>query len=60
MHGARHPPVEREWVLPVQWLATVSRESALQKTGLFANQNSACQLRWQSTIDAVVEFFDLD
>jgi hypothetical protein len=49
-----------EWVLPVRWLATVDREDALLKPGLFANQNSACKLRWQPTIDAVVEFFDLD
>lgn len=46
----------REWVLPVRWLSTVDREDALLRPGLFANQNSACKLRWQPTIDAVVEF----
>jgi len=46
----------REWVLPVRWLSTVDREDALLRPGLFANQNSACKLRWQPTIDAVIEF----
>ncbi len=50
----------REWVLPVRWTSTVDREDALLRPGLFANQNSACKLRWQPTIDAVVEFLNVD
>lgn len=50
----------REWVLPVRWLATVDRDGALSRQGLFANQHSACKLRHQFTIDTVTQFFDLD
>ncbi|MBF6218039.1 hypothetical protein IU479_07940 [Nocardia abscessus] len=48
----------REWILPVRWHQTVGRESAFRKPGLFANQNSACNLRNQFTIDEVTNFFD--
>ncbi|WP_240772325.1 endonuclease NucS domain-containing protein [Nocardia sp. CS682] len=61
----RHTPTQpvpdedyREWVLPVRWHKTVTRDSAFRKPGLFANQNSACNLRNQFTIDEVTGFFD--
>ncbi|MFI6211030.1 endonuclease NucS domain-containing protein [Nocardia brasiliensis] len=61
----RHTPTQpvadedyREWVLPVRWHRTVARDNALRKRGLFANQNSACNLRNQFTIDEVTSFFD--
>lgn len=55
-------PVEgedyREWILPIRWLHTVGRDQALWKPGLFANQNSACKLRNQLTIDEVTKHFE--
>ncbi|MGW5075804.1 hypothetical protein [Rhodococcus sp. NPDC004095] len=50
----------REWVLPVRWIVTHDRTQALQRAGLFANQNSACKLRNQFTIETVSDFFALD
>lgn len=47
----------REWILPVTWTSTVDRPQSLRIPGLFANQNSACKLRDQFTIDAVTAFF---
>jgi len=47
----------REWVVPVAWERTVDRESALREANLFANQNSACRLRDEHTLDRVTEFF---
>ncbi|MGW0027048.1 hypothetical protein [Rhodococcus sp. NPDC003383] len=48
----------REWILPVVWERAVDRERALRIPGLFANQNSACKLRDQFTIDQVTAFID--
>jgi hypothetical protein len=42
-----------EYVVPVQWDATVPASQAIWKRGLFANQNSACKLSKQFTIDTV-------
>lgn len=42
-----------EYVVPVQWEATVPASQAIWKRGLFANQNSACKLSNQFTIDSV-------
>ncbi len=53
----------QEWIVPVVWERTVDRESALREAGLFANQNSACRLRDEHTLNRVTEFFgvtDLD
>ena len=47
----------REYVVRVDWEKTVPRENGLKETGLFANQNSACRLRDQVTIDAVSRHF---
>lgn len=50
----------REWVVAVNWLKTVSREDALWKAGMFANQNSACKLRARSTIDEALRHFAIE
>ncbi|SQI29905.1 Uncharacterized conserved protein [Rhodococcus coprophilus] len=47
----------QEWIVPVIWERTVDRESALREAGLFANQNSACRLRDEHTLNRVTEFF---
>ncbi|MGK5553003.1 hypothetical protein ACSNOI_15430 [Actinomadura kijaniata] len=60
----RHQPEDgqdrREWVVPVEWQVTVPREDAFWKTGMFANQNSACKLRARFTIDEVSRRFRID
>jgi hypothetical protein len=43
-----------EYVVPVEWEATVPVREAIWSTGMFANQNSACKLSKQFTIDTVV------
>ena len=60
----RHPGDEddhdnAEWVVPVAWECTVPRTEAFWKPGMFANQNSACTLRSQFTIDQVTSAFGL-
>ncbi|MFI6400494.1 hypothetical protein ACIBED_20525 [Rhodococcus coprophilus] len=47
----------RQWIVPVAWERTVDREAALREAGLFANQNSACRLRDEHTLNRVTEFF---
>jgi Endonuclease NucS len=49
-----------EYVVPVAWLETVPASDAFWQPGMFANQNSACPLRNQFTIDKVIERFALD
>ncbi|MDI2034740.1 hypothetical protein [Paenarthrobacter nitroguajacolicus] len=48
-----------EYIVPVDWQSTKSREQAFWKQGMFANQNSACRLRNQFTIEQLSAFFDL-
>lgn len=43
----------REYVVAVDWEAAVPTTDAVREVGLFANQNSACRLRDQFTIDEV-------
>lgn len=49
-----------EWVVPVDWDHTVSREDAVWKAGMFANQNTAARLRQQFTIEQVTAAFGID
>lgn len=58
--GDHESDVTAEFVVPVQWQATKPRDRAFWKKGLFANQNSACALRNQFTIDEVSRHFGLD
>lgn len=48
-----------EWVVPVTWIKAVGQAKAFRKLGLFANQNSACKLRSQFTIDSVSQHFEI-
>ncbi|UFU01838.1 hypothetical protein LQF12_09945 [Ruania suaedae] len=43
----------------MRWIHTVPREEAFWKPGMFANQNSACRLRNQFTIEQVETAFGL-
>lgn len=49
-----------EYIVPVRWEHTVPRDKAFWMQGMFANQNSACRLRNQFTIEQVSKVFDLD
>lgn len=49
-----------EYVVPVDWQSTKPREQAFWKQGMFANQNSACRLRNQFTIEQLSAFFGLE
>ena len=51
---------EKEWVLPVDWQQTVKIEDAIWEKGMFANQNSACKLRNQFTLDILFRTFEAE
>lgn len=40
-----------EWVIPVRWAEAVPAAEAFWEKGMFANQNSACKLRQEFTLD---------
>lgn len=46
--------------MPVAWISTRPREQVIRKKGLFANQNSACKLRNQFTLDILYPEFGVD
>ena len=50
----------REYVVAVDWEQSVPRSEGVWQAGMFANQNSACKLRSQFTIEAVSKAFALD
>lgn len=52
-------PNLQEVVVPVEWIKTVPTNQAFWQTGMFANQNSACRLRNQFTLERLSEFFEL-
>lgn len=49
-----------EWVVPVRWITTVPADEAYWEKGMFANQNSACKLRQEFTLERLARHFDLD
>lgn len=53
-------PDTAEWVVAVEWTKTVPLSNAFWEIGLFANQNTACRLRDQNTINRVSEFFGVE
>jgi hypothetical protein len=40
------------YVVPVDWIATRAHGQAIGQRGLFTNQNSACKLRNQFTLQS--------
>lgn len=48
-----------EYLVRIAWLRTRPRDAAFQERGLFANQNTVCKLRDESTIHRLTEAFDL-
>lgn len=48
---------DAEWIVPVEWINTTREEDAYWEKGLFANQNSACKLRQEFTLDRLARRF---
>lgn len=60
----RHPHADEgtdtaEYIVPIQWIESVPLDEAIWRPGMFANQNSACKLRNQFTIDELTKEFRL-
>ncbi|EXG82376.1 endonuclease NucS domain-containing protein [Cryptosporangium arvum] len=53
-------PDHAEYIVPVEWIHTRDRDQAIWQRGMFANQNSACKLRNQFTLDALSRAFGLE
>ncbi|NGM83955.1 DUF91 domain-containing protein [Paenibacillus sp. 7124] len=49
-----------EYIVRVEWQKTVSKAQAYWEKGMFANQNSACKLRNQFTLERLAKFFEVD
>lgn len=49
----------QDYVVTIDWDTTVDRSAAVWEKGMFANQNSACKLRNQFTLDRLAESFGL-
>lgn len=49
-----------EWVVPVRWIDARPKSDAYWEKGMFANQNSACQLRQEFTLERLAQHFNLD
>lgn len=61
--GYRHSgsgPDQAEYIVPVDWIKTLDRGSAVREKGLFANQHSACKLRNSFTLRTLAQRFALD
>lgn len=48
-----------DWVVPVNWIKTFSRDEAKTFTGIFANPNIVCKLRHSPTVQFLEEQFEL-
>lgn len=62
-HGDPNDPVTEdnaEFAVPVRWFTANPKEQAYWEKGMFANQNSACKLRQEFTLERLAEHFNLD
>ncbi|MFP3470798.1 hypothetical protein R0J90_12220 [Micrococcus sp. SIMBA_144] len=59
MHQAAEADEDAECVVSVGWIRTVPQNDAYWEKGLFANQNSACKLRQEFTLDRLAQHFDV-
>lgn len=53
-------PDREELFTPVRWTDARPAAEAYWEAGLFANQNSACRLRQQFTLERLADHFGLD
>ncbi|WP_404386502.1 endonuclease NucS [Knoellia locipacati] len=61
LHGGEMETDEdSEWVVPVRWFTSVPAEDAYWEKGMFANQNSACKLRQEFTLERLAKYFKID
>jgi hypothetical protein len=44
----------------IEWVHSAPRTEAVWEQGMFANQNTACRMRSQFTIERLTEHFKLD
>lgn len=58
-HQGTETDDDAEWVVPVAWIRTVPSKDAYWEKGLFANQNSACKLRQEFTLERLAQHFDI-
>jgi predicted nuclease with TOPRIM domain len=49
-----------EYIVSVEWIKNVPKHEAVWEKGMFANQNSACKLRNQFTIERLTDWFRLE
>jgi len=49
-----------EYVVPVRWFTSKPKTGAYWEKGMFANQNSACKLRQEFTLDHFATHFGVD
>jgi hypothetical protein len=62
-HGSPDQPQTddvAEYVVPVRWFASSPKPGAYWEKGMFANQNSACKLRQEFTLERLAKHFRLD
>jgi hypothetical protein len=59
-HEARPGEDTEEYVVPVEWTVAVAKKDAFKVKGLFANQNSACKLRQEFTLEKLRAHFGVD
>lgn len=60
--AARHldDPALAEWVVPIRWIETRSKQDAICDSDFFANQNSAVKLTHGYTLERLVSAFGID
>ena len=59
-HEPRAGDDTAEYVVPVKWTAAVPKNQAYWEKGMFANQNSACKLRQEFTLEKLRLHFGVD
>lgn len=53
-------PALAEWVVPITWLKTRSRDNAVRDSDFFANQNSAVKLTHGYTLERLTKEFEVE
>lgn len=56
----RDDPKLAEWVVPVRWIATRSKQEAVKDSDFFANQNSAVKLTHGYTLERLASEFGVE
>ena len=49
-----------EWVIPMNWIKTFTRDEARTFKGVFANPNIVCKLRHSSTVEFLEREFEAE